>query len=107
MNFMAKYIHIPNVNMFTYALDECEDHIVLDAYLDIIESGMFKNSKHLKVFEYYHIQEGGTLNDNVLLQLNGYLRQLGRRSLAFVNGHTTNYAHIRGQDRGRITPKNT
>ena len=47
----------------------------------------------------YHLQEGGTLNDNILLQLNGCLRQIGRRSLTFVNGHTTNYAYVRGQEK--------
>jgi len=32
---MAKYILIPNLNMFAYALDECEDILVLNAYLHI------------------------------------------------------------------------
>jgi hypothetical protein len=96
---MAKYIYVPSRDMWTYALDECEDYLLLDGYLHIIESGRFKAAKHVTVFEYYHLQEGGTLNDNILLQLNGSLGQLGRPSLAFVNGHTTSYAHLRGQDK--------
>lgn len=96
---MAKYIYVPSKDMWTYALDECEDYLVLDGYLHIKESSKFKAARHLTVFEYYHLQEGGTLNDNILLQLNGSLRQLGRPSLAFVNGHTTSYAHLRGQDK--------
>ncbi len=96
---MAKYILIERLNMFTYALDECEDYLVLDAYLSARDSGKFVNEKHLKVFEYYHMQDGATLNDNILLRLNGYLRLLGRRPLTFVNGHTTSYAALRGQDK--------
>jgi hypothetical protein len=96
---MAKYIDVPAKGMFTYALDECEDYVLLNAYLRIVESGKFKQSKYVKVFEYYHLQEGGTLNDNILMQINGSLRLLGRPSLAFVNGHTTNYASLRGQEK--------
>ncbi len=96
---MAKYIDVPSLGMFTYALDECEDYIVLDAYLHILASGKFQQAKHVKVFEYYHLQEGGTLNDNILMQLNGSLRLLGRPSMAFVNGHTTNFAALRGQEK--------
>ena len=96
---MAKYILIERLNMFTYALDECEGYLVLDAYLSARDSGRFRNEKHLKVFEYYHMQDGATLNDNILLRLNGYLRLLGRRPLTFVNGHTTTYAALRGQDK--------
>jgi hypothetical protein len=96
---MAKYIYVEPKGMWTYALDECEDYLVLDSYLHLRDSGRFNAEKHLKVFEYYHLQEGGTLNDNILLQLNGYLRQLGRDPLTFVNGHTTSYAHLRGQDK--------
>ncbi|MCG3775990.1 MAG: hypothetical protein JW395_2839 [Nitrospira sp.] len=96
---MAKYINVPSLGMFTYALDECEDYLVLDAYLYIRESGRFEKTKHINVFEYYHLQEGGTLNDNILMQLNGCLRNLGRPSLAFVNGHTTNFAALRGQEK--------
>lgn len=96
---MAKYINIPNLNMFTYALDECEDYLVLDAYLAIMESGRFLNEKHVKVFEYYHMQDGATLNDNILLRLNGYIRNLGKRPLVFVNGHTTNFAALRGDEK--------
>ena len=96
---MAKYILIERLNMFTYALDECEDYLVLDAYLSARDCGRFSNEKHLKVFEYYHMQDGATLNDNILLRINGYLRLLGRRPLTFVNGHTTSYAALRGQDK--------
>ena len=60
---------MPSLRMFTYALDECEDYLVLDAYLRIKESGGFAQSKLLKTFEWYHLQEGGTLNDNILLQI--------------------------------------
>ena len=38
--------------MFTYALDECEDYVVLDAYLSIKESGRYGNEKNIKIFEY-------------------------------------------------------
>ena len=96
---MAKYIHVPQLGMFTYALDECEDCLVLDAYLRIKNSGKFNNARHIKIFEYYHLQEGGMLNDNILMQLNSSLRQLGYKSLQFVNGHTTNFAALRGQDK--------
>jgi hypothetical protein len=96
---MAKYIEVPSLGMFTYLLDECEDYLVLDAYLHIQDSHKFDTAKHVKIFEFYHLQEGGTLNDNILLRLNGCLRQLGRPSLIFVNGHTTNYAGLRGQDK--------
>jgi hypothetical protein len=96
---MAKYILIPSLNMFTYALDECEDFLVLDAYLHIKDSKKFDNDKRLNVFEYYHLQEGGMLNDNILLRLNGFLRSLGRSPLTFVNGHTTSFAALRGQDK--------
>jgi hypothetical protein len=96
---MAKYINVPALGMFTYALDESEDYLVLDAYLHIRDSGKFKKAKHINVFEYYHLQEGGTLNDNILMQLNSSLRQLGRPSLVFVNGHTTNFAALRGQEK--------
>jgi len=96
---MAKYIMIHDLNMFTYALDECEDYLVIDGYIQIIDSGRFSGEKHLKVFEYYHMQDGGTLNDNILLRINGYLRRLGIEPLAFVNGHTTNYAGLRGFDK--------
>lgn len=89
---MAKYILIPNQDMFTYALDECEDYVVLDAYLSIKESGRYGNEKNIKIFEYYHIEEGGTLNDNILMSVNGYLRNIGKKQLLFVNGHTTAYA---------------
>ena len=99
MSIMAKYINIPNLNMFTYALDECEDYLVLDSYLAIVESGRFKNEKHIKVFEYYHMQDGATLNDNILLRLNGYLRNLGKKPIVFVNGHTTNFAALRGDEK--------
>ncbi len=85
--------------MFTYALDECEDYLVLDSYLHIQESGKFKKARHINLFEYYHLGEGGTLNDNILVQLNSSLRQLGRPSLAFVNGHTTSFAALRGQEK--------
>ena len=91
--------------MFTYALDECEDYLVLDAYLAITESGRYRNEKHIKVFEYYHMQDGATLNDNILLRLNGYLRNLGRSPLVFVNGHTTNYAGLRGNDKIMLRQK--
>ena len=96
---MAKYIEVPSLGMFTYALDDCEDYLVINAYLHIKDSGKFEKAKHLKIFEFYHLQEGGTLNDNILLQLNGSLRQLGRPSLVFVNGHTTNFAALRGQEK--------
>jgi hypothetical protein len=96
---MAKYIRVPSNGMFTYALDECEDYLVLDAYLHITESGKLKGAKTINIFEFYHLQEAGTLNDNILVQLNGYLRQLGRPYLTFVNGHTTNFAALRGQEK--------
>ena len=96
---MAKYIEVPQLGMFTYALDECEDYMTLGVYLYIKEARRFEGSKHLRVFEYYHLQEGGTLNDNILVQLNGSLRQLGRPSLMFVNGHTTSFAALRGQEK--------
>ena len=96
---MAKYIEVQSHGIFTYALDECEDYLVLDSYLHIQESGKFKKAKHINLFEYYHLGEGGTLNDNILMQLNGSLRQLGRPSLVFVNGHTTNFAALRGQEK--------
>jgi hypothetical protein len=96
---MAKYIDVPSLGMFTYALDECEDYLVLDAYLHIRDSGKFQKAKYLKVFEFYHLGEGGTLNDNILMQLNASLRSLGRPSLVFVNGHTTNFAALRGQEK--------
>lgn len=102
---MAKYIRVQNLGMYTYALDECEDYIVLDAYLQIIESGRFAAAKHIKVFERYHLEDGGTLNDNILLQINSSLRQFGRPPLIFVNGHTTNYAWIRGQDKKVLREK--
>ena len=31
---MAKYIMIPNQNMFTYALDECEDYVTSQKSLE-------------------------------------------------------------------------
>ena len=96
---MAKYIEVQQLGMFTYALDECEDYLTLDAYMNIKASGKFENTKYLSIFEYYHLQEGGTLNDNILLKLNGSLRQLGRPSLIFVNGHTTSFANLRGQEK--------
>jgi len=96
---MAKYIMIQNQGMFTYSLDECEDYLVLDAFLAIKESGRYANEKNIKRFEYYHIEEGGTLNDNILMSLNGYLRNIGKKQLLFVNGHTTAYAHLRGADK--------
>jgi hypothetical protein len=37
---MAKYILIVRLNMFTYALDECENYLVLDANLFVIENDM-------------------------------------------------------------------
>ena len=96
---MAKYIDVPSLGMFTYALDECEDYLVLDAYLHIKNSGKANKLKYIKVFEFYHLGEGGTLNDNILMQLNASLRALGRPALVFVNGHTTNFAALRGQDK--------
>ena len=102
---MAKYILIPNQDMFTYALDECEDYVVLDAYLSIKESGRYGNEKNIKIFEYYHIEEGGTLNDNILMSVNGYLRNIGKKQLLFVNGHTTAYAHLRGIDKSKRRAK--
>ncbi len=96
---MAKYIVVKEINMMTYALDECEDYLVINAYLQIVGSGKFKEDKHIKLFEYYHLQNGGTLNDNILLRMNGYLRTLGIEALVFVNGHTTNFAAIRGSDK--------
>ena len=102
---MAKYILVTTLNMFTYALDECEDYILLDGYLRIKQSCKFPNKRTLQIFEYYHLQEGGTLNDNILMQLNGSLRQLGRQSLLFVNGHTTNYAAMRGMEKVKCREK--
>jgi hypothetical protein len=96
---MAKFIWVPSVGMFTYALDECEDYLVLDAYLHIRDSSKFDKAKHINAFEFYHLEKAGTLNDNILLQLNSSLRQLGRPYLKFVNGHTTNYAAMRGADK--------
>jgi len=96
---MAKYVWVETVGMFTYALDECEDYLVLDAYLKIIESGVSAQVKTIKIFEYYHFQEGGMLNDNILMQLNGFLMRMDLPTLFFVNGHTTAYAHMRGQEK--------
>ena len=97
---VAKYIEVAQLGgMFTYALDECEDYLTLNSYLHIKEAPRFEKSKHLRIFEYYHLQQGGTLNDNILVQLNGCLRQLGRPSLTFVNGHTTSFAALRGQEK--------
>jgi len=96
---MAKFIWVEAVGIFTYALDECEDYLLLDAYLHLRDSGKFAGLKTLRIFEFYHLQEGGTLNDNILMQINGCLRQIGHNPLVFVNGHTTAYAHLRGQDK--------
>jgi creatinine amidohydrolase/Fe(II)-dependent formamide hydrolase-like protein len=96
---LAKFIWVEPVGIFTYALDECEDYLVLDAYLHIRDSGKFDKAKHISAFEFYHLEKAGTLNDNILLQLNSSLRQLGRPYLKFVNGHTTNHAALRGADK--------
>jgi hypothetical protein len=39
------------------------------------------------------------LNDNVLMQLNASIRRLGRDSIVLVNGHSTNYSVLRGQEK--------
>ena len=99
---MAKYIYVEQIKMFTYALDECEDYLVMDAYLDLKNSGLFTNEMTLKKFEYYHLQEGATLNDNIMMQMNGLLRRIEQQTLpVFVNGHTTVYAHMRGYEKAQ------
>ncbi len=96
---MAKFIWIDPRQMWSYALDFPEDYLVINAYWNIKQSGKFEASRTIKTFEYYHLKEGGTLNDQVLLQINDYLRQLGLPLIQFVNGHTTSYAAMRGQEK--------
>jgi hypothetical protein len=96
---MAKYNWLEASGMFTYALDECEDYLVLDAYLRIKDSQKFEDNRNLKIFEFYHLHEGSTLNDNILLHINSFLRRLGIAPIMFVNGHTTNFSFIRGEDK--------
>ncbi|HXP98019.1 MAG TPA: hypothetical protein VN809_14990 [Telmatospirillum sp.] len=96
---MAKYIYVEKHRFFTYALDECEDYVIIDAYLRIKESGNFNTTIGMNKFERYHLADGATLNDTILLKFNDFMRVLGYKPVLFVNGHSTSYSMLRGHDK--------
>ncbi len=96
---MAKYIPLRDNLGFTYALDESEDYRVLDAFDFAIKCGRANREKFILAIDYHHLGHGGTLNDTTLMALNAFLARNGREPLAFVNGHTTNFARLSGADK--------
>lgn len=96
---MARYIYVPISNKFTLGLTECEDYLLLDAYLYIIEKQQLRSQSVIRTLEYYYIQNGGTVNTGDLVKFNALLRISGRKPLIFISGFTNPYVMIRGHEK--------
>ena len=89
---------------FCYSLQKCEDIVVAAAYLDLkmaaVDGGALV-TKVLNDLDQFWIKGHG-LSDRVLIQLNGVRRAKRQREIMLVDGHSSSYSLVRGEQKAEL-----
>ncbi len=80
-----------------YALQQPEDIIVAGAYLDL-QVAANRHPSLLKILDQYWLMGHG-LSDRALIWLNDVRRREGQPEITFVDGHSTTYSLLRGEQK--------
>jgi hypothetical protein len=98
---MAKLFRTTNErHPFCYALQQCEDVIVADAYLDLKAGTTDRHLSIVKVLDQYWLGGQG-LSDRTLISINTIRRSEGLSEIVFVDGHSTIYSLARGEGKAQ------
>lgn len=99
----------PNTPL-AWALEECEDVLVIDAYLEIRDrlakrGGLRPSADQLGMqrlvaeLDQHYFGKGNGIADKTLIKINNILGSLYLEKIELINGHSTDYSLMRGPEK--------